>query len=359
MRLDLKTAAAIHGSAFSHLGERTRWVLALAIILVLAAVARPAQGQTLTVLYAFKGGADGASPAASVMRDAAGNLYGTTDSGGTSSNGTVFKVDSAGRETVLYSFTGGADGGFPAAGVIEDAAGNLYGTTINGGAFNNGTVFKLSSNGEETVLYSFTGGSDGGGPSAGVIRDAAGNLYGTTVNGGSSLFCAKGCGTVFKLDTTGKETVLYSFTGKADGAFPTGRLTRDAAFNMYSTTQNGGANNNGTVFKLDPRGKETVLYSFPGGAQVIPLGGVIRDAAGNLYGVTELGGAFGDGTVFKLDTTGKETVLHSFTAKADGAFPIGGVIQDAAGNLYGTTSSYGNVSCDPPFGCGTVFKIVP
>jgi uncharacterized repeat protein (TIGR03803 family) len=155
-----------------------------------------------------------------VIEDSAGNLYGTTYGGGTSGNGVVFKLDTTGKETVLYSFTGGADGAAPFAAVIRDSAGSLYGTTRYGGVSNAGVVFKLDTTGKETVLYRFTGGADGGAPQAGVIRDLAGNLYGTTSQGGASICC----GTVFKLDTTGKETVLCSFTGGADGGAPPSKV---------------------------------------------------------------------------------------------------------------------------------------
>jgi uncharacterized repeat protein (TIGR03803 family) len=168
------------------------------------------------VLYSFTGGADGGNPYGGVVRDSAGNLYGVTGRWRGIGVGVVFKVDTSGHETVLYTFTGGADGAYP-NGVIRDSAGNLYGTTTNGGgASGAGVVFKVDTSGHETVLYSFTGGNDGGNSSAGVIRDSQGNLYGTTSGGGAS-----GAGVVFKVDTSGHETVLYSFTGGADGATPT------------------------------------------------------------------------------------------------------------------------------------------
>ena len=261
--------------------------------------------------------------------------------------------------TVLYSFTGGTDGKDPAARVIQDAEGNLYGTTFGGGTSGKGTVFKLSITGKETVLHSFTGGTDGGSPDAGVIRDGNGNLYGTTVEGGAS-----NAGTVFKLSITGKETVLHSFTGGADGAYPTGGVIRDGSGNIYGTAFLGGASGNGTVFKLSTTGVETVLYSFTGGADgAQPVAGVIRDAKGNLYGTTQAGGdltcgaPYGCGTVFKLDTTRKETVVYSFTG-ADGDRPTAGLFMDGSYNLYGTTYVGGDLNCLSG-GCGTVFKIAP
>jgi uncharacterized repeat protein (TIGR03803 family) len=161
-------------------------------------------------------------------------------------------------------------------------------------------VFKLSPAGTETVLHSFTG-HDGAHPVAGLIADAAGNLYGTTLEGGASNACPSGCGTVFKLSPTGSETILHSFTGEGDGAYPYAGLTRDAAGNFYGTANHGGTHGNGVVFKLSPSGTETVLHSFTGGADGgPPSAGLVRDPAGNLYGTTANGGASGYGVVFKL-----------------------------------------------------------
>jgi uncharacterized repeat protein (TIGR03803 family) len=316
-----------------------------------------------TVLYRFTG-SDGALPTASLVRDKAGNLYGTTLDGGVPGVGTVFKLDATGHETVLHSFTGSPDGANPLAGLILDAGGNLYGTTDVGGAKAAGTVFEVDTSGKETVLYSFTGGADVGEPWGGVIRDKAGNLYGTTFGGGTS-----GSGTVFKIAPNGTETVLYSFAGGTDGQFPAAGVIMDGAGNLYGTTKYGGdpsACNGfgcGTVFKLARNGTETVLYSFSGGADGnAPLAGVIRDAGGNLYGTTNVGGSLGFGTVFKLDVSGRETVLHSFAGNhgnpRDGALPEGSLIRDRAGHLYGTTSiggKYQNVRTN----VGTVFKLSP
>ena len=285
-----------------------------------------------TVLYSFTGAADGGYPLAGVTLDSTGNLYGTTYGGGSAKAGVVFELDASGQETVLYSFSGGVDGAFPQASVMRDSAGNLYGTTSSGGASGAGVVYELDATGHETVLYSFTGGADGGYPSSGLIRDSAGNLYGTTPYGGTA-----GAGVVFKVDTTGHETVLYTFTGLADGSEPNGGLVRDSAGNLYGTTYGGGGY--GDVFEVDPTGHETVLYSFTGGADGrYPFAGVMRDSAGNLYGTTYYGGPAGAGVVYKLNTTGVETVLYSFTGGADGGQPQAGVIGDSIGNLYGTTS---------------------
>jgi uncharacterized repeat protein (TIGR03803 family) len=300
-----------------------------------------------TVLYSFKAGTDGQFPRAALVRDAAGNLYGTTSYGGTSNRGTVFKLDAAGSETVLYNFTGGADGANSYGALILGGGGNLYGTTFGGGPFGFGTVFKLDATGKETVLYGFTGGADGGSPLAGLIPGPAGRFYGTTYAGGAS-----GYGTVFQLDTTGKETVLYSFAAGSDGSGPKAGLVRDAAGNLYGTTYSGGAPGYGTVFKVDKTGKETVLYSFTGGADgAHPEAGLLRDTFGSLFGTTYGGGAPGYGTVFKVDSTGRETVLYRFPPAA-GMVPRAGLIRDAGGNLYGTTSVGGVAG-------GTVFKVSP
>jgi uncharacterized repeat protein (TIGR03803 family) len=262
--------------------------------------------------------------------------------------------------------------------LVRDSQGNLYGMTVFGGAYGYGTVFKLDTALKETVLYTFTGGADGGLPAAGLVRDTQGNLYGTTTRGGDlSCNAPDGCGVVFKLDTADKETVLYSFTGTGgDGAQPYSDLVRDTQGNLYGTTELGGdltcnaPHGCGTAFKLDTTLKETVLHSFTGtgGDGGGPVEGLARDTKGNLYGTTVyggdlscVGGSFpGCGVVFKLDVTGKETVLHTFTKTGgDGTFPDAGLVLDANGNLYGTTSYGGELACGAGIGCGTVFKLTP
>jgi uncharacterized repeat protein (TIGR03803 family) len=356
---------------------------------------------TFTVLYNFSGPPDGAQSAGGLIADAAGNLYGTTSQGG-SGHGTVFKlsppatVGGAWTEAVLYSFTGGTDQGFPVGALIADALGNLYGTTAGspdgcGSGGQCGTVFKLSPPATvggawtETVLYSFTGGTDGEIPLAGLIADAAGNLYGTTVGNRVGLGCSGfpyQCGNVFRLTppaTPGDAwtfAVLYTFGSLAasDGANPAGALIADAAGNLYGTTGFGGLTSSttpcggcGTVFKLTPPATpgdawtETQLHIFNFTDGAGPFGALIADAVGSLYGTTTGGGANGFGTVFKLTppaTAGgawTEAVLYSFGASGiDGAEPVGGLIADAAGNLYGTTNGGGANS-----GFGTVFQLAP
>jgi uncharacterized repeat protein (TIGR03803 family) len=312
----------------------------------------PLQAQSYKVLYSFSPASAGSYPSGHVIRDAHGNFYGTTAEGGKTNTGVVFKVNSAGKETLLQGL-GGIAGAWPASGVIEDAAGNLYGTATQGGAYNFGLVFKVSATGEETALYNFTGGADGGIPVAQLIQDAAGNFYSTTQYGGSS-----GAGVVYKLDPTGAETVLYSFTGGADGAYPFAPVIRDTQGRLYGTTPSGGTYGSGVVFSVDEQDVETVVYTFTGGNDGgQPNGGLIQDAEGNLYGVTSVGGAYGAGVVFKLDPSGNETVLYAFTGGADGGSPDGPLLRDAAGNLYGTTYEGGVPACDWASGCGTVFRM--
>jgi uncharacterized repeat protein (TIGR03803 family) len=379
----------------------TSVMFALAGMVMLAVVAtQAAQARTFTVLHTFIR-SDGVTPYGGLTRDKAGNLYGTTEFAGNHTAGNVFKVDPTGRATVLYSFTGrSGDGKDPLGTLLRDQEGNLYGTTRTGvGGAGCGIVFKIDTTGKETRLHHFSG-SDGCTPRAGLISDGAGKFYGTTATGGNY-------GVVFQL-SNGKETVLYTFTGTdGDGAFPYGALVRDGSGNLYGTTLNGGDSNNGTVFKLDITGKETILHSFNGTDGASPqsalildqagnlygtagtvfkidtagnnfsvlyafsggadgseaYGALVMDKAGNLYGTTVEGGSptcnfgLGCGVVFKLDTTGKETVLHRFSGGKDGALPASGLIHDSAGNLYGTAPRGGSNACNG--GCGVVFKIRP
>ena len=323
--------------------------LALTVSLTLFAT-RPAAAQTLDALYSFTGAADGGDPFPALIRDSAGNLYGTTDYAGTSFAGVVFKVSRTGKETVLYNFTGGADGQYPYAPVVRDAAGNLYGTTQYGGTAGLGVVFKLSVKGKETVLHSFTGGADGALPYGGLFRDAVGNLYGTTESGGTS-----NVGVVFKISKTGKERVLHTFTGATnDGSEPaSASFYMDAKGNLYSVTSHGGTSGEGVLYKLTPKGKLTVLHSFTAGTTdgCYPYGTPAVDAHGNMYGGTGGCGASNLGVVWKVSKNGTETILHNFAGAADGQSPLAGVILDAAGNVYGTTNTGG------ASGFGTAFEV--
>jgi uncharacterized repeat protein (TIGR03803 family) len=224
-----------------------------------------------------------------------------------------------------------------------------------GGAHNSGTVFKLKKPGKEIVLHSFAG-RDGANPYASLIRDAKGNLYGTTEFGGHSNQCAgirAGCGVIFKLASTGRETVLYKFTGAADGSRPLAGLAGDDKGNFYGTTVAGGAGGGGVVFKLDKAGKETVLHSFTGPDGVEPSSPLVRDSEGILYGTALDGGPSDAGTLFKVDTTGAFIVLHDFDGAKEGYFLQAGLFRDAKGVLYGAAELGGR------FGSGTVFKLTP
>jgi uncharacterized repeat protein (TIGR03803 family) len=351
--------------------------VALAAILVLAlspVFAEPASAQsyTFTLLYSFTGSPDGQWPLGIVL-DPQGNLYGSTQYGGLPncgprarpliSCGTVFKLDTSGQETVLHRFTfSNGDGMMPFldGSVMRDSQGNLYGTTFYGGDarcfsdgeyFGCGMVFKLDPSGRETVLHVFEGANhgDGAGPGAPLVQDGLGNLYGTTNNGGDAQCVARyyepGCGTVFKIDEAGHYTVHYRFTGaNGDGVIPTS-LVLDPQGDMYGTTTYGGQYEYGTVFKVDPSGNETVLYSFRGagvGDGASPVNGLTRDSQGDLYGTTLDGGTGncddltpGCGTVFKLSPSGQETVLYRFTGANGDGYPYSTLILDSAGNIYG------------------------
>jgi uncharacterized repeat protein (TIGR03803 family) len=323
-------------------------------------------------------GENGQYPSGGLLRDPAGNFYGTTEQGGDATDacggaqgggcGVAYRLTKAGKEE-LYRFQGTPDGYEPGALLTEDAAGNFYGMTGLGGEDGSGTVFKIDRTGKETVLYSFTGGPDGCFADQGVVLDALGNLYGTTSDGGAG-FCNSGFGTVYELDTAGNLTVLHTFDGE-DGANPNSLLLLDSQGNLYGTTQNGGIGCGlgcGTVFKLLPQPggiwSETVLYDFCSlsacaDGESPTVGPLAMDSLGNIYGTTFFGGAEDDGVVFKLDASGKETVLHNFTSAADGANPLAGLAIDNSGNLYGTAQVGGDTSCYPPHGCGVVFELTP
>jgi uncharacterized repeat protein (TIGR03803 family) len=337
-----------------------------------------------SVVYSFSGGDDGAAPYGGLIVDATGALFGTTAAGGgtgcgDSGCGTVYKLTPAKNgyvESLLYAFQGGNDGSAPRFGtLLEDATGALYGTTESGGGpgcrgVGCGTVFKLAPrrNGyAESVLYRFQGGSDGIAPLYGVIADARGVLYGATSAGGSSG-CARGygCGTIYALTPAHAgyaQSVLYRFSGGLDGAGPNA-LTGDARGVIYGSAVSRGARGNGTVFSLTPaRGgyTENTLFSFGDGATGSgPAGHLLFDATGALYGTTLSGGAFGNGTVYRLtpSRTGyRETILYQFKAGAnDGGWPQAGLVSDGRGRLFGTLSAGGNATCGG-LGCGAVFEL--
>ena len=309
---------------------------------------------TKTILHSFDpNGTDGAYPVASLVMYK-GHLYGTTVEGGTYGiDGTVFELTHTTKgwtETILHSFGAGGDGSQPYSVLTFDKLGNFYGTTNVGGAYSYGTVFKLTPSGTETILWSFGNGTDGANPLAGVVLDRNGNLYGTTEYGG-----AYNQGTVFKLTPSGTETILWSFGNGTDGAYPVAGLVMYTG-NLYGTTANGGAYGDGTVFEVTPSGTETILHSFVNNDidGINPYAGLVM-YNGNLYGTTVNGGGISGvaGIVFKMTPSGTETILHVFGGSGDGAFPWGGLVFDRSGNLYGTTFSGG------ANGVGTVFKVTP
>jgi uncharacterized repeat protein (TIGR03803 family) len=366
-------AARQHAANSVHLARSVKrpaarrvWLLTLAALLGLAAaVAAPAAAQTFKVLHSFAGyPKDGGAPLGGLLMDSAGNLYGTTLQGGKYSGceglvgcGTVFKLDANGVETVLHNFNG-SDGAGSSATLIMDANGDLYGTAAvgggsgcnTGGSVGCGVVFKLSGH-KETVLYRFTGGADGAFPWAGLVMDARGSFYGTTNAGGEY-----GGGVVFKLAGT-NEAVLHAFTGGKDGSAPGGGTLVSANGSLYGTAASGGDMNCnpdpcGVVFKLIAR-KETVLHAFKGSPDgAFPAAGLFMDATGNLYGTTGNGGHDSNGgIVFEVGQDGKKRELHTFRGAHGGSDPQAGVVLDAQGNLYGTTL-YG-----PTGTGGTAFEI--
>ncbi len=316
-------------------------------------------GKTVTLIHGFTSGADGDTPRAGLVADAAGNLYGATGYGGTVNTscflgcGTIFKITPTGEKTTLYSFTGGSDGRTPNGNLLLDAAGNVYGTTQLGGSSHVegwGTVFKISPDGQETQLHIFQGyANDGGFPYGGLIADAAGNLYGTTNVGGTGCRDNLGCGTIYRVAPDGQETVLYSFQNGTDGASPYCRLIADAEGNLYGTTNAGGANSRGTIFKLAPDGTETILYSFDGDAN--PFGELVADAAGDFYGVLN-GGAYAAGQIYQITPSGLFSTVYDFGSyDGDGESPTDSLTIDRQGNFSGTTFYGGALDK------GTIFKL--
>jgi len=376
-----------------------------------ASAAPAASGPTFTTLYSFSAlgsqnvNKDGASPETALTIGSDGNLYGTTFSGGTSGGGTVFNVTPAGVLTtlqscsiatgegfywgtrlavgsdgnfygtteggggaydygtvfkmtpkgvwtVLYLFTGGADGASPGAGLLLGRDGNFYGTTTRFGGSGLGTFFKITPSGALTTLYSFSG-SDGFQPYGALVQGSDGAFYGTANGGGANAF-----GSIFKITSAGALTTLYSFSARnaqgnnTDGAYPDAGLTVGSDGNFYGTANSGGAFGNGTVFKITPAGVFTALYSFGVGTNdgASPSGALVQGSDGNLYGTTTGGGANVFGALFRITTSGVLTTLHSFTG-ADGELPYAGLVMGSDGNFYGTASAGG------ANGSGTIFKL--
>jgi uncharacterized repeat protein (TIGR03803 family) len=336
--------------------------LALATVLLSVVVTiQSTQAQTLTVLDSFDL-TDGSRPYAAMVQGTNGSLYGTTFQGGANGYGTVFKMTPSGTLTTLYSFCSQpdcTDGDSPAGALIQASNGNFYGTTGGGNKGDSGTVFKITPSGTLTTLYNFcsqSGCTDGDYPAAGLVQASDGSFYGTTSLGGANAVDG-GDGTVFKITSSGTLTTLYSFcaqSGCADGAYPDAELVQATDGNLYGTTEEGGAEGFGTIFKITPSGTLTTLYNFCSQSGCtdgsLPGARLIQATDGNLYGTTYEGGANNEGTVFKITTSGTLTTLHSFDS-TDGAYPIAALTQGTDGNFYGTVRSGG------ANGYGTAFKI--
>src|ERR1035438_5034302 len=321
--------------------------------------ARAKSAVVYTNLYSFTGGYNSASPVAGLVQGTDGNLYGTTYWGGTNGLGTVFKISTSGTQTSLYSFTDGNDGASPwAAPLVQGSDGSLYGTAVGGGTNGFGTVFQVSTNGVLTPIYSFTGGDDGSYPEAGLVQGRDGMLYGTAYDGGTNDL-----GTVFQISTNGALTPLYSFTGGDDGAHPQGVLVQGSDGNFYGTTFEGGdlsfngGEGAGVVFKISTNGAFTTLHKFTGGNDgAYPYAGLIQCSDGNFYGTTAAGGSYGEGyighgTIFRISSTSMLTNLYSFSGGSDGNYPAAALLQGRDSNLYGTTGIGGTNNV------GTVFQI--
>ena len=353
------------------LARRATALLVAPIILffLVASVAQSARAQTYNVIYNFPGGEGGATPYAGPTLDAFGNLYGTTNLGGTEANGSVYRlslVNSSWVYTSLYSFKGTPDGAAPAFGSLAIGADSrLYGTTESGGVF--GTAFSVEPQTnvcgsitcpwKDTIVHRFGSGNDGAQPIGGLTFDTDGTMYGTANLGG-----VNGNGAVFKVTKAGQtwtESLIYSFTGGTDAVNPVAGVTLDPTGILYGTTSFGGANGVGAVYQLvhsDEGWRESVIYSFQGASDgQAPVGGLVEDQAGNLYGTTFGGGDNGGGTVYELTNSRQNgwtlTTLYSFTGSFGGPYNV--LTWDASGSLYGITNG------DGAFGLGSVFKLTP
>lgn len=338
--------------------RRCNLAVTVSVIFISAFVSlQRACAREFQILYAFSGGSSGAYPQGTPYQDAAGNLYGVTNEGG--QQGVLFKLSPKGRETIVHSFQDGSDGANPQAGVVSDKAGNLYGMTTYGGTYECGVIYRVTPRQEETVLLTFDPATDGCEPLAGLTIDRQGNLYGVTSATGPNG------GTAFELKPDGEEKILHAFPANAkDGWFPAGTLLRERSGDLYGTTANGGKNcatyGCGKVFRISSDGSETVLYRFsglPDGAH--SYSNVVQDSAGNLIGTTTDGGQTpycspGCGTIFILTPEGKESRLYNFCAKencTDGQFPSGDIVLDRGGSIFGTTSLGGQ------YQSGTIWKL--
>ncbi len=349
------------GREMSQSGMFLQWrrlgLLLPAVVAVLFAQLAGAESGSEAVLYSFgRSATDGYIPSSALVQGGDGSFYGTTSYGGANGGGTVFKITPSGAETVLYSFAASSSSDAirmrPAAALILGNDGNFYGTTTSGGANSKGAAFRITPSGVETTLYSFGASStDGSEPSAALVQSSDGNFYGTTTSGGEN-----GAGTVFSITPSGVETVLYSFGGfPADGLYPNAPLIQASDGNFYGTTTSGGADGQGTVFKITPAGMgEILLYSFgtSNADGTVPTG-LLQGADGNFYGTTISGGEGGGGAVFKITPKGEESILYSFGSLSPDGITPNALIQGGDGNFYGTTRQSTGTAL------GTVFQITP
>jgi len=372
------------------------------LLFAVAAASLSAQAQTESTIYTFTGGDDGGGPFASLVQGIDGNFYGTASYDGSAASGTIFKLSPSGNFTLLYTFTGGDDGAYPQPALTQGPDGDFYGTTDSGGSTYSGTIFKITPSGTFTllgpganlvsqlvlgqdgnfyataissgiygtvlqitpagsvnVIYRFTGQSDGSYPSAPLVQGSDGNFYGTTTAGASQGTCGGeeyGCGTVFSVSPSGTFTTLYTFGTPAETGIPHGALVQGWDGNFYGTTFNGGTSGGGTAFKMAPAGGSiTTLYNFSQQSGGQPMAGVVQGSDGNFYGTTEFYGTpTGAGTLYELTPSGGFTKLYDFTGNADGATPFAPLLQGADGNFYGTATGGGAAAQNNGF--GTVFE---
>ncbi len=348
MKMGIRTALAS--------GKTSR--LIVGILLILAGRIGRASGQIYTNLYSFNG-PNGGIPSAALIQGSDGNFYGTTCQGGRNDSGTVFRITSSGNITNLYFFGSSPNDGDDAqGGLVQGSDGNFYGTTLYGGTNDAGTIFRISSDGTFTNLYFFVGPpNDGANPQAALVQGSDGNFYGMTSSGGTN-----DNGTIFRISSGGNYTNLYSFVAGPNGALPQSGLVQGSDGNLYGTTAYGGTYGGGTIFRISPTGSYTNLYSFfgyPTGDGGQPWDGLVQGSDGNFYGTTYYGGTsrnctYGCGTVFRISPGGSYTNLYSFVGSPnDGASPFAGLVQGSDGNFYGTTSSGGSNSK------GMIFRVSP
>jgi uncharacterized repeat protein (TIGR03803 family) len=330
-------------------------LISAAVAALFCASTQNAEAAKSQILYSFAG-PDGSQPNGDLVTDSAGNIYGVTGSGGGSSEGVAYQITPGGTQTLLHAFNSVPDGNNPNGGLVMDTAGNLYGVTTHGGTSEWGTIFKITPDDHESVLYNIASRSDGGFPNGSLVVDKDGNLFGTTQNGGT-----KDQGTVFKVAPDGTHTILYSFQGgTTDGGQPVAGLISFDKKTFYGTATAGGAHGHGVVFKITDKGKETVLYSFGVGTADgwSPRAGLIKDASGLMYGTLSAGAAHGFGGVYTITPDGVESLLISFTGGTAGQTPVGELAFQKGGLLIGAMTNGGNLTgnCGST-GCGVIYTV--